>query len=76
MIGFYGLPLNHLQLFLDQVQALTTEDIRAAFARHFDPEQRLVITVGPAMVVQDTAPAEPEAAAPDAETNVIPEPEV
>ena len=37
MIGFYELPLNHLQLFLDQVQALTTEDIRAAFARHFDP---------------------------------------
>lgn len=76
MIGFYELPLNHLQLFLDQVQALTTEDIRAAFARHFNPEQRLVITVGPAMVVQDTAPAEPEAAAPEAETNVIPEPEV
>ena len=47
MIGFYGLPLNHLQLFLDQVQALTTEDIRQAFARHFSPEQRLTITVGP-----------------------------
>ena len=48
VIGFYGLPLNHLQLFLDQVQALTTEDIRQAFARHFDPERRLVVTVGPA----------------------------
>src|SRR5690606_39358373 len=42
------LPLNHLQLFLDQAQALTTEDIRQAFARHFDPERRLVVTVGPA----------------------------
>ncbi|WGK61509.1 pitrilysin family protein [Halopseudomonas sp. SMJS2] len=76
MIGFYELPLNHLQLFLDQVQALTTEDIRAAFARHFDPEQRLVITVGPAMVIQETAPAEPEAAEPEAETHNAPEPEL
>lgn len=58
MIGFYELPLNHLQLFLDQVQALTVDDIRAAFARHFHPEQRLVITVGPAMVLQETAPPE------------------
>lgn len=49
MIGFYGLPLNHLQLFLDQVQALTTQDIREAFARHFDPQRRLVVTVGPAI---------------------------
>ncbi|SES37745.1 M16 family metallopeptidase [Halopseudomonas bauzanensis] len=76
MIGFYELPLNHLQLFLDQVQALTTEDIRAAFARHFDPEQRLVITVGPAMVIQETAPAEPETAEPEAETHNAPEPEL
>ncbi|EZQ18306.1 peptidase M16 [Halopseudomonas bauzanensis] len=76
MIGFYELPLNHLQLFLDQVQALTTEDIRAAFARHFDPEQRLVITVGPAMVIQETAPGEPEAAEPETETPNTPEPEL
>lgn len=55
MIGFYGLPLNHLQLFLDQVQTLTPDDIRQAFARHFDPERRLVITVGPARVI----PAQP-----------------
>lgn len=54
IIGFYDLPLNHLQLFLDQVQALTTDDIRQAFARHFDPEQRLVITVGPAQAIPET----------------------
>lgn len=63
MIGFYGLPLNHLQLFLDQVQALTTEDIRQAFARHFDPERRLVVTVGPALEIS--------AAAESAEDSVI-----
>lgn len=59
VIGFYGLPLNHLQLFLDQVQALTTEDIRQAFVRHFDPERRLVITVGPALVIPEES-EEPE----------------
>ena len=54
MIGFYGLPLNHLQLFLDQVQALTTEDIRQAFARHFHPDRRLVVTVGPARILPES----------------------
>lgn len=58
MIGFYGLPLNHLQLFLDQVQALTTDDIQQAFARHFDPERRLVVTVGPARVIPEQSAAE------------------
>ena len=63
-IGFYGLPLNHLQLFLDRVQALSAEDIQQAFARHFDPERRLVITVGPARVIEqepatEVPPAEP-----------------
>ena len=58
-IGFYGLPLNHLQLFLDQVQALTTEDIQQAFARHFDPQQRLVITVGPARAIPEQPAVEP-----------------
>lgn len=62
MIGFYELPLNHLQLFLDQVQALTVDDIRAAFARHFNPERRLVITVGPAMGLQETTPTDTDEA--------------
>jgi len=46
-IGFYNLPLNQMQLFLDQVQALTVEQIQSAFAAHLDPAQRVVITVGP-----------------------------
>lgn len=62
-IGFYGLPLNHLQLFLDQVQALTTEDIQQAFARHFDPQRRLVVTVGPARVIPEQTAADPVEAA-------------
>lgn len=46
MIGFYNLPLNHLQLFLDQVEKLTVEDVRSAFQRHLSKEQRLTVTVG------------------------------
>ncbi|SDT05886.1 zinc protease [Halopseudomonas xinjiangensis] len=53
MIGFYDLPLNHLQLFMDQVQALTVEQVRDAFARHISLDQQLIVTVGP--------PPEPEA---------------
>lgn len=47
MIGFYDLPLNHLQLFMDQVQALTVEQVREAFARHITLDQQLIVTVGP-----------------------------
>lgn len=54
-IGFYDLPLNHMQLFLDRVQALTADDIRAAFARHLPASERVVITVGPPQ-----PPADPE----------------
>ncbi len=70
-IGFYSLPLNHLQLFMDQVQALSAEDIRAAFQRHLAPEARLVITAGP-------APEAPEAEADVMEPAVleVPLPEV
>lgn len=50
-IGFYGLPLNHLQLFMDQVQAVTVEQVREAFARNLPAGQRVIVTVG----------AEPEA---------------
>lgn len=51
-IGFYGLPLNHMQLFLDQVEKLTVEDVRAAFQRHIDPERQLIVTVGPERVLE------------------------
>jgi len=52
-IGFYGLPLNHMQLFLDRVEKLTVEDVRSAFRRHIDPERQLVVTVGPEPVLEE-----------------------
>lgn len=53
MIGFYGLPLNHMQLFLDQVEKLEVEDVRAAFQQHIDPQRRLIVTVGPEPVLAE-----------------------
>lgn len=53
IIGFYGLPLNHMQLFLDQVEKLSVEDVREAFQRHINPDRRLVVTVGPPRVLEE-----------------------
>jgi len=48
MIGFYGLPLDYLDRFTGQVEAVTAEQIRDAFARRIHPERLAVINVGPA----------------------------
>ena len=48
MIGFYELPLDYLDRFTGQVEAVTAEQIRDAFARRIHPERLAVINVGPA----------------------------
>lgn len=53
IIGFYNLPLNRMQLFLDQVEKLSVADVRDAFQRHVDPQRRLIVTVGPPMVLEE-----------------------
>lgn len=45
-IGFYGMPLDYLDQYLPRIQAVTADDVRAAFRRHLDPERLLVVTVG------------------------------
>lgn len=60
-IGFYGLPLNHLQLFLDQIQAVSVDDVRNAFARNLGPDGRVTITVGPERAADSEAPEPIEA---------------
>ena len=47
MIGFYGLPLDYLDRFTDQVTAVTAGQIRDAFARRIHPERLAAINVGP-----------------------------
>ena len=44
-IGFYGLPLDYLDQYQARVQAVTTDDIRKAFARHVRPENLITVTV-------------------------------
>jgi len=47
-IGFHQLPLNHMQLFLEQIQQLQPEQVRDAFRRHLPADQRLHLVLGPA----------------------------
>ncbi|GAB3628639.1 putative zinc protease [Pandoraea terrae] len=46
-IGFYGLPLNYLDTWTEKVTAVTVADIRAAFARHLQPDRMVTVVVGP-----------------------------
>ncbi|PCH63457.1 MAG: peptidase M16, partial [Gammaproteobacteria bacterium] len=46
MIGFYDLPLDYLDTFKDQVNSITTMQIKEAFARRVQPEKMLTVMVG------------------------------
>jgi len=46
VIGFYELPLTYLDDFTDQVEAVTTRQIRDAFRRRIDPEAMATVIVG------------------------------
>jgi zinc protease len=46
VIGFYGLPLDYLDTYVDKIEKVTVEDIRAAFARHVRPENLVTVVVG------------------------------
>ena len=45
-IGFYGLPLDYLDQYLSRIEAVTADDIRAAFRRHVQADRLVAITVG------------------------------
>ena len=44
-IGFYGLPLNYLDDYRKNVQAVTAAQVKAAFARHIAPQHRVTVVV-------------------------------
>lgn len=46
MIGFYQLPLDYLDTFVAKVEAVTAEQIRAAFQQRVKPENLVRVTVG------------------------------
>lgn len=45
LIGFYGLPLDYLDTFAAKVDAVTAEQVKAAFARHVKPEHLVTVIV-------------------------------
>lgn len=45
LIGFYDLPLTYLDDFPARVEAVTAEQVRAAFARHVPREHRVTVIV-------------------------------
>lgn len=48
-IGFYDMPLTWMSDFMQDLQTLTVADVHAAFKRHLDPEQLVIVTAGPAV---------------------------
>ena len=53
-IGFYGLPLDYLETYVDRVNAVTVDEIRQAFARRLDPERFVAVLVGPVVTGEGT----------------------
>ncbi len=47
MIGFYGLPLDYLDTYIEKIEAVEAKDIRRVFQKHLDPERLALIRVGP-----------------------------
>ncbi len=45
-IGFYRMPLDYLDRWTERVEAVTSEQIREAFARHVDPARMITVVVG------------------------------
>lgn len=46
MIGFYHLPLNHLETFVDKINTITKEQIKDAFKRRVHPDRFVTVVVG------------------------------
>ncbi len=46
VIGFYKLPLDYLETFNSKVEAVTIEQIMAAFQKRIHPEKMVTVTVG------------------------------
>lgn len=45
-IGFYNLPLNYLDTFRENVNAVTKEQIKAAFKKHVQFDQMVIVKAG------------------------------
>ena len=55
-IGFYNLPLSHLEDFMQQSQSLTVEQVKAAMNKHLSTNKMVIVSAGPT-VPQQPLPA-------------------
>jgi len=55
-MGFYDLPLSYLDDFMRDVQSLSTDQVKAAMAKHLDPEALVVVTAGPTVPQKELPP--------------------
>ncbi|MBU0900690.1 MAG: insulinase family protein [Gammaproteobacteria bacterium] len=55
-MGFYDLPLSYLEDFMRDVQALDVALVKAAMARHLDPEALVIVTAGPTVAQKELPP--------------------
>lgn len=46
MMGFYGLPLDYLETFKDQVNSVTVEQIKEAYTRRVQADNMITVMVG------------------------------
>jgi zinc protease len=45
VIGFYGLPLDYLDRYAENIEKVRAVDIKAAFSRHVKPEHVVTVIV-------------------------------
>lgn len=57
MIGFYDLPLDYLEQYPKQLEKVSVESVKKAFAKVIHPDQLLTVTVGTATAPPADAPA-------------------
>jgi len=55
-MGFYDLPLSHLEDFMREVQALSVEQVKAAMAKHLDPDALIIVSAGPTVEQKELPP--------------------
>jgi len=46
LIGFYKLPLDYLDTWVDKINAVDVATVKQAFARHIDPDKLVTVIVG------------------------------
>ncbi|TBV10435.1 M16 family metallopeptidase [Stutzerimonas kirkiae] len=55
-IGFYDLPLTYLEDFMQQIQALSADQVKAAMNRHLDADDFVIVRAGPTVPQQPLPP--------------------